>query len=344
MSSLSSVTQSSNGWANAMPPKPAGGGKATERLFSEFDTDSSGSVDSTELQSLLSDVSQKTGLSISSSTAADLLSASDSNGDGSLSANELDSALKSVLPPPPSTLDFVQSRSSGSSNSSSSTSTTTATGQADDKLFSQLDTNGDSSVSQDELQSLLDQMASDQGNTSSALSASEVISQLDSNGDGGLSASEFDAARPQGQDGPPQGGMPPPPPLTDSSLNSSLNSSSLVTGASSTDSTSSAGTSEDPLQALYNTIDSDQSGDISNSEAQTFLTQLASQLDSTTGTTGATGTSSSSSGDASSTDSNSSDSSAPSQDLVQLVQAARREYQAHMHGWNEIGGQLSASA
>jgi|GEM_PF-422939 len=340
MSSLSSVTQSSNGWANAMPPKPAGGGKATERLFSEFDTDSSGSVDSTELQSLLSDVSQKTGLSISSSTAADLLSASDSNGDGSLSANELDSALKSVLPPPPSTLDFVQSRSSGSSNSSSSTSTTTATGQADDKLFSQLDTNGDSSVSQDELQSLLDQMASDQGNTSSALSASEVISQLDSNGDGGLSASEFDAARPQGQDGPSQGGMPPPPPLTDSSLNSS----SLVTGASSTDSTSSAGTSEDPLQALYNTIDSDQSGDISNSEAQTFLTQLASQLDSTTGTTGATGTSSSSSGDASSTDSNSSDSSAPSQDLVQLVQAARREYQAHMHGWNEIGGQLSASA
>src|SRR5450830_503646 len=313
MSSLSSVTQSSNGWANAMPPKPAGGGKATERLFSEFDTDSSGSVDSTELQSLLSDVSQKTGLSISSSTAADLLSASDSNGDGSLSANELDSALKSVLPPPPSTLDFVQSRSSGSS---------------------------DSSVSQDELQSLLDQMASDQGNTSSALSASEVISQLDSNGDGGLSASEFDAARPQGQDGPSQGGMPPPPPLTDSSLNSS----SLVTGASSTDSTSSAGTSEDPLQALYNTIDSDQSGDISNSEAQTFLTRLASQLDSTTGTTGATGTSSSSSGDASSTDSNSSDSSAPSQDLVQLVQAARREYQAHMHGWNEIGGQLSASA
>src|SRR5450830_341742 len=278
MSSLSSVTQSSNGWANAMPPKPAGGGKATERLFSEFDTDSSGSVDSTELQSLLSDVSQKTGLSISSSTAADLLSASDSNGDGSLSPNEL--------------------------------------------------------------QSLLDQMASDQGNTSSALSASEVISQLDSNGDGGLSASEFDAARPQGQDGPSQGGMPPPPPLTDSSLNSS----SLVTGASSTDSTSSAGTSEDPLQALYNTIDSDQSGDISNSEAQTFLTRLASQLDSTTGTTGATGTSSSSSGDASSTDSNSSDSSAPSQDLVQLVQAARREYQAHMHGWNEIGGQLSASA
>src|SRR5450830_2093935 len=267
MSSLSSVTQSSNGWANAMPPKPAGGGKATERLFSEFDTDSSGSVDSTELQSLLSDVSQKTGLSISSSTAADLLSASDSNGDGGLSASELDSALKSVLPPPPSTLDFVQSRSSGSSNSS--TSTTTATGQADDDLFSQLDTNGDSSVSQDELQSLLDQMASDQGNTSSALSASEVISQLDSNGDGGLSASEFDAARPQGQDGPSHGGMPPPPPLTDSSLNSS----SLVTGASSTDSTSSAGTSEDPLQALYNTIDSDQSGDISNSEAQTFLTR-----------------------------------------------------------------------
>src|SRR5450830_520001 len=116
MSSLSSVNHSSNGWANAMPPKPAGGGKATERLFSEFDTDSSGSVDSTELQSLLSDVSQKTGLSISSSTAADLLSASDSNGDGSLSANELDSALKSVLPRPRRTWDLVRPRGGAATN------------------------------------------------------------------------------------------------------------------------------------------------------------------------------------------------------------------------------------
>jgi len=329
MSSLSTVSSSSPGWANAMPPKPPGGGRLAQRLLSEFDTDNSGSVDSTELQNLLSDVSQKTGVSISSSTASDLLSTSDSNGDGSLSASELSTALKSVLPPPPSTLDFVQSRS----NSGSNTAPPTATGQAGDDLFSQLDTNGDSSVSQDELQSLLDQMASDQGNSSSALNAADVISQLDTNGDGSLSASELEAARPKGQEAPPPGGMPPPP-LTDSSLNSS----SLVTGTSSTDSTSTSGTSEDPLQALFNAIDSDQSGDISSSEAQTFLSQLASQLDSTTGTTG---TGSSSSGNSSSTDS---DSSTSSQDLVQLVQAARREYQAHMHGWNEIGSQLSASA
>ncbi|WP_027478055.1 EF-hand domain-containing protein [Curvibacter gracilis] len=329
MSSLSTVTSASHGWASAMPPRPPGGGKAAERLFSQFDTDSSGSVDSTELQNLLSDVSQKTGISLGGSTASDLLSTSDSNGDGSLSASELGEALKSVLPPP-TTMDFVQSRSSNS------TSSTTATGQAGDDLFSQLDTNGDSSVSQDELQSLLDQMASDQGNSSSALSASDVISQLDTNGDGSLSASELDAARPQGQDGPPQGGMPPPPPpLTDSSLNSS----SLVTGASNASST------EDPLQALFNTIDSDQSGDISSSEAQTFLSQLASQLDGTTGSTGTGSSSGNSSSDSSNSSSSQSDSSSTAtQDLVQLVQAARREYQAHMHGWNSVGSQLSASA
>lgn len=331
MTSLSTVSSASSGWSNAMPPRPPGGGRLAERLFSQFDADNSGSVDSTELQNLLSDVSQKTGLNTSSTSASDLLSASDSNGDGSLSASELGDALKSVLPPPPSTLDFVQSRSSAGSASSA----TTATGQAGDDLFSQLDTNGDSSVSQDELQSLLDQMASDQGNSSSALNAADVISQLDTNGDGSLSASELDAARPKGQEGPPPGDMPPPPPpLTDSSLNSS----NLVTSTSSTDSTSTSGTSEDPLQALFNAIDSDQSGDISSSEAQTFLSQLASQLDSTTG---ATGTGSSSSGNSSNTDS---DSSTSSQDLVQLVQAARREYQAHMHGWNAIGSQLSASA
>lgn len=89
---------------------------------------------------------------------------------------------------------------------------------------------------------------------------------------------------------------------------------------------------------MFNTIDSDQSGDISSSEAQTFLSQLASQLDSTNGTS----VSSSDTGNSSSTDSNSN--SASTQDLAQLVQAARREYQAHMHGWNEIGSQLSASA
>ena len=337
MSSLNTVSSSSNGWANAMPPRPPGGGRLAERLLSQFDTDNSGSVDSTELQNLLSDVSQKTGISTSSTSASDLLSASDSNGDGSLSASELGNALKSVLPPPPSTMDFVQSRSGNSANT---TSSTTATGQAGDDLFSQLDTNGDSSVSQDELQSLLDQMAADQGNSSSALNASDVISQLDTNGDGSLSASELDAARPQGQEGPPQGGMqPPPPPLTDSSL-----SSSLVTGISSTDGTSSASNTEDPLQALFNTIDSDQSGDISSSEAQTFLSQLASQLDSTNGTTGTGSNSSNSSSDSSNSSSSQSDGSTAPQDLVQLVQAARREYQAHMHGWNGIGSQLSASA
>lgn len=330
MTSLSNVSSASSGWANAMPPRPPGGGRLAERLLSQFDTDNSGSVDSTELQNLLSDVSQKTGLNTSSTSASDLLSASDSNGDGSLSASELGNALKSVLPPPPSTLDFVQSRS----NSGSGSFASTATGQAGDDLFSQLDTNSDNSVSQDELQSLLDQMDSDQGNGSSALSASDVISQLDTNGDGILSASELDAARPQGQDGPPQGsGMPPPPPPTDSSLNSS----SLVTGANNT--TSSASSSEDPLQALFNAIDSDQSGDISSSEAQSFLSQLASQLDSTTATSSSTDSGSSSTGS-----DNGASSNATTQDLVQLVQAARREYQAHMHGWNNIGNQLSASA
>lgn len=326
MSSLSTVSSTSSGWANAMPPRPPGGGRLAERLLSQFDADNSGSVDSTELQNLLSDVSQKTGLDTSSTSASDLLSASDSNGDGSLSASELGNALKSVLPQPPSTLDFVQSRSSVGSGSSAST----PTGQAGGDLFSQLDTNSDKSVSQDELQSLLDQMASDQGNGSSAPSASDVISQLDTNGDGSLSASELDAARPQGRDGPPQGsGMPPPPPPTDSSLNS--------TGASNT--TSSASSSENPLQALFNAIDSNQSGDISSSEAQSFLSQLASQLDSTTATSSSTDSGSSSTGSDSGASSN-----APTQDLVQLVQAARREYQAHMHGWNDIGSQLSASA
>lgn len=115
---MTSITSSvSSAWSSAnMQRAQQRPGPSPERLLAKMDTDGSGGVNATELQGLLDDVSKKTGL----------VQQYDSDGDGSLNADELGKTMQSVLPPPPSTMAFAQSRSDSS---------TDATGQAGDDLF-----------------------------------------------------------------------------------------------------------------------------------------------------------------------------------------------------------------
>ena len=83
------------------------------KMFAKVDTDSSGSVDQTELSSMLSDIASKTGTSLGDSK--ELFTKMDSNSDGSLSSDELDKGMKDLMPPS-STMDFAQSRGMGGSN------------------------------------------------------------------------------------------------------------------------------------------------------------------------------------------------------------------------------------
>ena len=69
-----------------------------EKAFAKVDADSSGSVDTTELQGMLDDITKKTGQSLGS--AEDLLATMDSDGSGSLSSDELDTGMKSLMPAP----------------------------------------------------------------------------------------------------------------------------------------------------------------------------------------------------------------------------------------------------
>ena len=191
MTSISSV---SGAWTQAASMQ-RGAGHRAEKLLSKLDTDGSGEVDGTELQAMIDDVAKKTGVD-SGTSAADIVQQYDADGDGSLSAQELGEAAKSILPPP-STMEFAQSR-----------------GMAGDDLFGKVDTDGDGSVSQDELQGLLEKMS---GGTASqtGVSSDELFAQLDTDGDGKLSQAEFDAGRPsggeQGSGGGGMGMMPPPP-------------------------------------------------------------------------------------------------------------------------------------
>lgn len=268
MSSISGISSASSAWSgmSTMRGHRPPGGMDPAKMFAKVDADGSGGVDKSELQSLLDDVTQKTGVSNSTSTD-ELFSQIDSNGDGNLSQDELGEGMKSIMPPPPSTMDFAQSRS----------------GSGDD-LFGKLDTDGSGAVSQEELQALLDKVASDHGTDSaSASSGSDMFAKLDTDGNGSLSQAEFKAGRPQDGQGPQgAGGMPPPPPggAMGSKDTGSTSYDPLDTnedGVVSAEERMAATTSNDSLQALFKTIDTDGDSTISSTESETFIQELTAQ-------------------------------------------------------------------
>nr|WP_288852755.1 XopAW family type III secretion system calcium-binding effector [uncultured Acidovorax sp.] len=330
MTTISSV---SSAWSSATVQRASRPGPSPERLLSKIDTDGSGGVSDTELQGLLDDVAKKTGVS-SQTSAADLVKQYDANGDGSLNADELGKTLQSVLPPPPSTMAFAQSR--GGEGSSSATS---ATGQAADDLFGKVDSDGDGAVSKTELQALLEAMS---GGTASqtGVSSDDVFSQLDTDGDGSLTQAEFDAGRPSGPgagaDGmQAMGGMPPPPggPRGAGGAGAASDSSSATSydpldtnedGKVSAAERLAGGTStaeQDAITALFNAIDTDGDASISASESKAFIDQLTSQVQSTTSTE-----------------------STGRNDLARLADFARQQYERAASDWRTASNTSSLSA
>ncbi|PUA99341.1 EF hand domain-containing protein [Acidovorax sp. 107] len=333
MTTISSV---SSAWSSASVQRASRPGPSPERLLSKIDADGSGGVSDTELQGLLDDVAKKTGVS-SQTSAADLVKQYDANGDGSLNADELGKTLQSVLPPPPSTMAFAQSRSGEGASAA-----TSATGKAGDDLFGKVDSDGDSAVSKTELQALLEAMS---GGTASqtGVSSDDVFSQLDTNGDGSLTQAEFDAGRPSGTGGDAggmqaMGGMPPPSggPGGPGGAGAATGSSSATSydpldtnedGVVSAAERLAGGTSteeQDAITALFNAIDTDGDASISASESKAFIDQLTSQVEPTT-------------------ISNSTE-SAGRNDLARLADFARQQYERAASDWRTASNTSSLSA
>jgi Ca2+-binding EF-hand superfamily protein len=194
MSAISGVSGSSNAWAAASSQRS----QHQAKMFAKADSDNSGGVNTSELSSMLSDISSKTGASLGDSS--ELFAKMDSDGDGSLTSTELDEGMKANVPrhPPPSTMDFAQSRGMSSSSASSGTD------EKADALFASVDANSDGSLDTDEMEALMARVQSDTGED-----VSDKIAALDEDGDGSLSKSEFDAGKPSGPQGMPPGGPPP---------------------------------------------------------------------------------------------------------------------------------------
>ena len=176
MSSISSVSNSSSAWAAANAPRS--GNK--DKLFAKVDVDSSGGVDSSELQTLLDKVSERTGIT-NTNTAAGLMTQLDSNSDGSLNADELVNGITSIVPLP-STMEFAQTRASNDS-------------------FASLDADGDGKLSEAEFNAGRPQGAGGPppaGPPPSSSSSDTTYDPLDTNKDGIVSAAEAAAGAANG--------------------------------------------------------------------------------------------------------------------------------------------------
>ena len=209
-----------------------------KELLSKLDTNSDGSVDQDELDSALSQKSDD-GLLVSlSKNFADL----DSDESGSLSSEEM--AAMAPPPPPPPPRDQAPET------------------ELADALISALDTDGDGAIGSDELST---------GLTSAGSSAdsSEIFSALDKNEDGVVSQDELMASL----------APPPPPPQQaadealfsqlDTDSDGSISASELSSALQASESTSS--TSTDTSAALLKVLDSDSSGGVSSDELKAAL-------------------------------------------------------------------------
>ncbi len=151
-----------------------GAAKFQEDLFKSIDSDGDGSISKDELTSALSSSDD----SDSSINVDDLLAQLDSDGSGGISQDELSAAM----PPPPHGGMGGPGGLGGAGGSS-------------EDLISSLDSNGDGVISADEL------AAAGKGDDSDQLS--QLFSQLDTDGSGGISSDELNSAFQARNDGPP---------------------------------------------------------------------------------------------------------------------------------------------
>lgn len=259
MSAISGVSSASNSWFDMRSQMQA-------KMLAKADTDKSGGVDKTELQGVLDDIAEKTGVAATGDTA-ELFGKMDADGDGSLSGEELAEGMKGVMPKPG--------------------------GDKGEDLFAKADADGDSLVSKVEMQILLAKMtgegAEGTSSTEDTTASDELFAKLDSDGDGSLIQTEFEAGRPSGPEGAPPAGGPPPAggaggggggggvagvttydPL-DTNEDGVVSLAERMAGDVSTDA----------VQALLEAVDTDGDSEVSSAESDAFVQALSAQVDST---------------------------------------------------------------
>jgi len=139
-------------------------------LFGKADGNSDGSIDKTEFTELAKKLSERSGASVDAESA---FSTYDADGNGTLSAEELDAFMKATAPPPPQGGRDAQGMR-----------------QRLDDLFGKIDSNNDGSLSKPEFSVLAKKLSSDTG---TSIDADSMFSIYDADGSGALGKSELDS-------------------------------------------------------------------------------------------------------------------------------------------------------
>ena len=233
-----------------------------DSIISGLDTDDDAAISQLEFESGLSQLQQqmkanRTEEESSSDKDTEMFSKIDTNGDGTVSSDEL-ATFKAQGPEGGPTTEEMLSQldTDGSGDVSQSEFTSgmeqmrqnrrteeESSSDKDTEMFSKIDTNGDGTVSSDELAAFKAQ-GPEGGPTTE-----EMLSQLDTDGSGDVSQSEFtsgmESMRANAPQGPPPGGPPP-----DASASSTASSTTTTASSSSTSDTTSSDTSYDLNQLL----------------------------------------------------------------------------------------------
>lgn len=224
-----------NGMSGMHRPDP-------KEFFNRVDSDSSGGVSQAELQAMTEEMQKISGKT--STISSDNFSSYDTDGNGTLSSDELKTVLESSGFGPPvsgqdgmgpmgppqqlalnsydtnsgedtlasvisdlqNLLDKLTSESDSEDSASAQNSNSTRTGPpSPEDFFKKVDSDSSGGISQDELQTLADNMQKMTGQAFDV--TSEAFTSYDSDGDGSLNADELKSALEKNGFGPP----PPPP-------------------------------------------------------------------------------------------------------------------------------------
>ncbi len=222
---------------------------SADDFFSAIDTNGDDSIDTTEMQTFLTENGMEFDQAIFDSIDAD--------SDGVISKSEMETMRANMAPPPPPP------------NEESDTS------QAFDTLFSAIDTSGDDSIDATEMKSFL---------TGNGMTFDQtVFDSLDADGNGAISKNEANAAAQANM----QAQMPPPPPSAAGEEESSLSADTLFSaidtnGDGVIDKSELEAYMEESMTSEMDTLtedlDTDGDGKISRTEAETARLKIQEQF------------------------------------------------------------------
>ena len=177
---------------------PAATAAFADKLLRKLDSDDSGGIASFELDPLLQAMAAYgTPPGHNGSDPGQTFAAMDSNGDGSLDADELYQGLQGLLPPSADTLSFAQSRNAA---------------RADARLFNKLDQDGSVGVETSELSKALTDAIKPDGSAVTPDDIDQLMTKLDTDSSGSVSLEELTTALQAQRDEQRRAGAVPPGP------------------------------------------------------------------------------------------------------------------------------------